>query len=150
MSPAYERREDLDLSLNLSYVSIGTVWYGTVRVRRGRWNMSIISWQQKVFNYPKELATCTVVTNETMMNGQRQRQTKKKRKVAVTDGRLPLVAAMLHVVKLPTASAAQHYCPHGCVCCVHVCTGMYCILFCCLPVARREYDLFQLHLRKKN
>lgn len=51
--------ENLDLSLNLSYVSIGTVWYGTVRVHRGsrRWNMSIISWQQKVFNYPKELAT---------------------------------------------------------------------------------------------
>lgn len=23
--------ESLDLSLNLSYVSIGTVWYGTVR-----------------------------------------------------------------------------------------------------------------------
>lgn len=57
LSPEYERREDLDLSLNLSYVSIGTVWYGTVRVRRGRWNMSIISWQQKIFNYPKELAT---------------------------------------------------------------------------------------------
>lgn len=87
------------------HVSIGTVWYGTVRGRRGRWNMRIISWQQKVFNYPKELATCTVVTNETIMNGQRQRQM-KKRKVAVTDGRLPLVAAMLHVVKLPTASAA--------------------------------------------
>lgn len=48
LSPEYERREDLDLSLNLSYVSIGTVWYGTVHVRRGprgsrRWNMSIIS-----------------------------------------------------------------------------------------------------------
>lgn len=76
--------EDLDLSSNLSYVSIGTVWYGTVRVRSHRWNMSIISWQQKVFNYPKELATCTVVTNETIMNGQRQRQKKEKKKVAVT------------------------------------------------------------------
>lgn len=49
--------ENLDFSLNLSYVSIGTVWRGTVRGCRGRWNMSIISWQQKVFNYPKELAT---------------------------------------------------------------------------------------------
>lgn len=28
--------ESLDLSLNLSYVSIGTVWYGTVRGRRER------------------------------------------------------------------------------------------------------------------
>lgn len=27
--------ESLDLSLNLSYVSIGTVWYGTVRY--GTW-----------------------------------------------------------------------------------------------------------------
>lgn len=92
--------------------------------------MSIISWQQKVFN-------CTVVTNETMMNGQRQRQRQmKKRKVAVTDGRLPLVAAMLHVVKLPTASAAQHYCPHGCVCCVHICTGH--VLYTALLFARRS------------
>lgn len=60
LSPEYEKGEDLDLSWNLSYVSIGTVWYGTVRcvcVERGRWNMSIISWQQKVFNYPKGLAT---------------------------------------------------------------------------------------------
>lgn len=133
--------ENLDLSSNLSYVSIGTVWYGTVRVRRGRgrWNMSIISWQQKVFNHPKELATCTVVTNETMRNEQRQRQRQmqiEKRKVAVTDGRLPLVAAMLHVVKLPTASAAQHYCPHGCVCCVHVCTGH--VLYTALLFARRS------------
>lgn len=83
LSPEYERREDLDLLSNLSYVSIGTVWYGTVRcvcVERGRWNMSIISWQPKVFQLPKELATCTVVTNETMMNGQRQRQMKKKEK----------------------------------------------------------------------
>lgn len=32
--------KDLDLSLNLSYVSIGTVWCGMVRVRRGRWNMN--------------------------------------------------------------------------------------------------------------
>lgn len=96
--------------------------------------MSIISWQQKVFN-------CTVVTNETMMNGQRQRQRqmKKKRKVAVTDGRLPLVAAMLHVVKLPTASAAQHYCPHGCVCCVHVCTGH--VLYTVLLFARRSQGI---------
>lgn len=92
LSPAYERREDLDLSLNLSYVSIGTVWYGTVRyvcVERGRWNMSIISWQQKIFNYPKELATCTVVTNETMMNGQRQRQRQMKEKKSRGDGRTP-------------------------------------------------------------
>lgn len=141
LSPEYERREDLDLSLNLSYVSIGTVWYGTVRVRRGRWNMSMISWQQKVFQCPKELATCTVVTNETMMNEQRQRQRqmKKRRKVAVTDGRLPLVAAMLHVVKLPTASAAQHYCPHGCVCCVHVCTGH--VLYTVLLFARRSQGI---------
>lgn len=49
--------------------------------------MSIISWQQKVFNYPKELARyLTVVTNETMMNGQRQRQMKKKSR---GDGRTP-------------------------------------------------------------
>lgn len=31
LSPEYERREDLDLLSNLSYVSIGMVWYGTVR-----------------------------------------------------------------------------------------------------------------------
>lgn len=82
LSPEYERREDLDLLSNLSYVSIGMVWYGTVRVRRGsrRWNMSIISWQPKVFQLPKELATCTVVRNETMINGQRQRQRQMKKK----------------------------------------------------------------------
>lgn len=75
----------------------------------------------------------------------------KKRKVAVTDGRLPLVAAMLHVVKLPTASAAQHYCSHGCVCCVHVmyraCT-VYCFVVC--PSLAGEYHLFQLNLRRTN
>lgn len=133
MSPEYEKGENLDLLLNLSYVSIGTVWYGTVRYVcvEVHGNMGIISWQQKIFLLPKWISYLTVVTNETMINGQRQKQRqKKKRKVAVTDGRLPLVAAMLHVVKLPTASAAQHYCPHGYVCCVHV---MYCILFVVCP-----------------
>lgn len=98
----------------------------------------------------KWISYLTVVTNETMMNGQRQRQRqmKEKRKVAVTDGRLPLVAAMLHVVKLPTASAAQHYWPHGCVCRVHVCTGMYCILLCCLPVARGGISSLPVTLKK--
>lgn len=58
LSPEYERREDLYLLSNLSYVSIGTVWYGTVRVRRGsrRWNMSIISWQPKVSQLPKRIS----------------------------------------------------------------------------------------------
>lgn len=85
----------------------------------------------KGLQLPKRISYSTVVTNETTMNGQRQRQRqmKKKRKVAVTDGHLPLVAAMLHVVKLPTASAAQHYCPHGCVCCVHV-IYRACIVYC--------------------
>lgn len=86
----------------------------------------------KDLQLPKKLATCTVVTNETMMNGQRQRQRQmKEKKVAVTDGRLPLVAAMLHVVKLTTASAAQHYCPHGWYVVyiyVRACT-VYCVVF---------------------
>lgn len=59
LSPEYESEEDLDLSLNLSYVSLGMVWYGTVRyvcVERGRWNMSIISWQQKVSQLPKRIS----------------------------------------------------------------------------------------------
>lgn len=94
--------------------------------------MSIISWQQNVFSLPKRISHLAVVTNETMMNGQRQRQRQmKKRKVAVTDGRLPLVAAMLHVVKLPTASAAQHYCPHRWYVVymyVRAC-AVYCLLF---------------------
>lgn len=61
--------EDLDLALNLSYVSVGTVWDGTVRVRRGprgsrRWNMSIISWQPKIFNYPNEWAEAEAEADE--------------------------------------------------------------------------------------
>lgn len=90
----------------------------------------------------KRISYLTVVTNETMMNGQRQRQMKKrKEKKSRGDGRTPTSRgghAMLHVVKLPTASAAQHYCPHGCVCCVHVCTGHVLYTACCLSVARRE------------
>lgn len=125
--------------MNLSYVSIGTVWYGTVRVRRGsrRWNMSMISWQQKVSQLPKRISymyCCDKRNNDEWAEAEAERQM-KKRKVAVTDGRLPLMAAMLHVVKLATASAAQHYCPYGWYVVniyVRACT-VYCFL-----VARRS------------
>lgn len=73
--------ENLDLSLNLSYVSYGTVWYGTVRVRRGRWNMNIPNLvAAKGLQLPKRISYLTIVTNETMMNGQRQRQRQMKKK----------------------------------------------------------------------
>lgn len=81
--------EDLDLSLNLSYVSIGTVWYGTVRGRRGRWNMNIRNLvAAQCLQLPKRISYLAVVTNETMMNGQRQTQTQMKKK-SRGDGRTP-------------------------------------------------------------
>lgn len=42
----------------------------------------------KGLQLPKVISYLTVVTNETMMNGQRQRQTKKKKK-SRGDGRTP-------------------------------------------------------------
>lgn len=44
--------------------------------------MSMISWQAaaKGLQLPKRISYLTVVTNETMMNGQRQRQRQMKKK----------------------------------------------------------------------
>lgn len=101
--------------------------------------MSIISWQAaKGLQLPKRISYLTVVTNETMMNGQRQRQMKKrKEKKSRGDGRTPASRGG-HASCRETTNGQRSVAllsPWMCMLCT--CMHRACTVY-CLLVARRS------------